>query len=594
MKPSAVDQAISAARSGDFTSAVKGFRKAIRKQPRQASHRYNFAIYHMQRGDAAAAASQLCEALKIEPNYEEAATRLSSLLAKYQLPADCKLNSFGLRAALNFFNIDHQAIAAAAFSQVRQHTIMADLLLLGKENGYDTAAQELLSFQGLPLLTDRLFLAALRAGVNRNQYLEFMLTQSRRLLLLGGSELNIGSSKIFDFAAALAHQCHNTEFVYPLSDDEREGIEALEAQEFSVQALISGDKKSAETCILLGLYKPIDTLVDWSGHMQSLAGLKPPALSQLVCAIVPQAQREAEIAASLPSLGALEDDVSRRVANQYEANPYPRWLSLPKPPENTRQTLLETVFGNKHPETFNGVHDILVAGAGTGRQAIYSSMVHGPKSRILAIDLSKRSLAYGARMAEEFGCHNIEFMQADILDLAGLNRRFDVIECSGVLHHMNDPFLGWRKLLAHLKPAGVMLVALYSAVSRKNIAALRNSPDYPGAGCNDDALRRYRAGLMANNDPLVQSEDFYTLSDFRDLVLHEHERQLTIPEISEFLNEAGLDFCGFVLPPEQTQAYASAFPQDQLPGSLENWWQFEQDNPHLFDAMYQFWCRKPA
>ena len=42
-------------------------------------------------------------------------------------------------------------------------------------------------------------------------------------------------------------------------------------------------------------------------------------------------------------------------------------------------------------------------------------------------------------------------MQADILDLAKLNKRFDIIESVGVLHHMENPMAGW-KVLTDTKP----------------------------------------------------------------------------------------------------------------------------------------------
>ena len=37
-------------------------------------------------------------------------------------------------------------------------------------------------------------------------------------------------------------------------------------------------------------------------------------------------------------------------------------------------------------------------------------------------------------------------MQADILNLNKLERQFDIIESSGVLHHMDEPLTGWRVL----------------------------------------------------------------------------------------------------------------------------------------------------
>ena len=59
-----------------------------------------------------------------------------------------------------------------------------------------------------------------------------------------------------------------------------------------------------------------------------------------------------------------------------------------------------------------------------------------------------------------------EYMQADILDLYDLDQAFDVIECCGVLHHMENPFKGWQVLANCLNPGGLMKVALYSKSAR--------------------------------------------------------------------------------------------------------------------------------
>ena len=67
-----------------------------------------------------------------------------------------------------------------------------------------------------------------------------------------------------------------------------------------------------------------------------------------------------------------------------------------------------------------------------------------------AFDLSRASLAYGMRMAEQMGAGNIEYLEADILDLDRMDQMFDVVECTGVLHHMADPMAGWSALTAKL------------------------------------------------------------------------------------------------------------------------------------------------
>ncbi len=239
--------------------------------------------------------------------------------------------------------------------------------------------------------------------------------------------------------------------------------------------------------------------------------------------------------------------------------------------------------------------DVLIAGAGTGQQALQSGFAYGPEARLLAVDLSAPSLAYGKRGADRYGVRNIEFLVADILDLDRLDRTFDIIECIGVLHHMADPWAGWRKLLDRLKPGGLMYIGLYSATSRANIASLRAAPDHPGAGCDDNAARAYRADLLLRRQgrlgaELRVSRNFYALSEFRDLVLHENEHHVSLPDIAGFLDREGLAFRGFTNEQVILDDFAAQHPHDPWPGKLEDWEHYERRNPRTFDAMYCFWC----
>src|SRR5205814_5471700 len=104
---------------------------------------------------------------------------------------------------------------------------------------------------------------------------------------------------------------------------------------------------------------------------------------------------------------------------------------------------------------------ILIAGCGTGRHPIQVARAY-PDVEILAVDLSLASLAYAARMTELLGISNIIYRQADILKLGDLDQRFAVVECSGVLHHLDDPLVGWRVLVKLLESDGLMRISLYS------------------------------------------------------------------------------------------------------------------------------------
>ena len=87
--------------------------------------------------------------------------------------------------------------------------------------------------------------------------------------------------------------------------------------------------------------------------------------------------------------------------------------------------------------------------------------------------LSISSLKYAKRKTEELGIENIEYIQHDILDLKNLKRKFDIIECVGVLHHMNDPFKGWSILTDCLNDGGLMNIGLYSKQARVQISRFK-------------------------------------------------------------------------------------------------------------------------
>jgi 2-polyprenyl-3-methyl-5-hydroxy-6-metoxy-1,4-benzoquinol methylase len=62
-----------------------------------------------------------------------------------------------------------------------------------------------------------------------------------------------------------------------------------------------------------------------------------------------------------------------------------------------------------------------------------------PSAKILAVDLSLASLSYAKHKTQAMRITNIEYDQADLLELGLLQRRFDIISSGGVLHHLADP-----------------------------------------------------------------------------------------------------------------------------------------------------------
>lgn len=94
---------------------------------------------------------------------------------------------------------------------------------------------------------------------------------------------------------------------------------------------------------------------------------------------------------------------------------------------------------------------VLIAGCGTSQHAIVVAK-QLPDAEILAIDLSRASLAYATIRAEEASVRNLAFRQADILGLTSAQGPFDYIECYGVLHHTQAPAEGLVALTHTLEP----------------------------------------------------------------------------------------------------------------------------------------------
>jgi hypothetical protein len=165
-----------------------------------------------------------------------------------------------------------------------------------------------------------------------------------------------------------------------------------------------------------------------------------------------------------------------------------------------------------------------------------------------------------------------------------------------VLHHLRDPFAGWRVLLSLLRPSGFMQVGLYSELARRPIVAASRFMAERGYGPSAEGIRRGRQELIAAADgparAVIELGDFYTVSDCRDLLFHAQEHRLTLPRIKAFLEDAGLRFLGFDLELWQLRAYASQWPSDTAMTNLEQWHVFETHHPETFLGMYQFWVRR--
>ena len=108
---------------------------------------------------------------------------------------------------------------------------------------------------------------------------------------------------------------------------------------------------------------------------------------------------------AIPHLTAITGEIETAVRQQYEENPYPRWVVPPSPPTAvTVDEYLRSRFplAPFRPLGDRGGIDVLVAGCGTGEHSIGTARRY-KSVKVLAIDLSLSSLTYAKRKTRELG-----------------------------------------------------------------------------------------------------------------------------------------------------------------------------------------------
>jgi tetratricopeptide (TPR) repeat protein/SAM-dependent methyltransferase len=461
-------------------------------------------------------------------------------------------------------------------------------------------ARELLGASGFGAISDCRLLACLMESTPIcDLALERFLTAIRHAILEVASTVTastIVDEKVLNLSCALARQCFLNEYIFDHSKEEIDRAEHL--RDLTTHAIETGAAVPDLWLAVVAAYFPLHSLA----VAGSLAGKRQSdVVERLLVQQVREPEQERQLRASIPMLTAIDDEVSVLVRQQYEENPSPRWEKAQPPIRAfTVDQFLRAKFpfaDFRHPHKTTDV-DILIAGCGTGQHAIETGQ-RIPASRILAIDLSLASLGYAARKTRALGLVHIEYAQADIIKLASIDRAFDLIEAGGVLHHLADPFAGWRMLLSLLRPGGVMGMGLYSELARAHVKAARALIAERGYRPTAEDIRRCRQELIGFEDGtpekrVTQAQDFFTTSECRDLLFHVQEHRHALPQIAAFLAENDLAFLGFELKAAAGEKYRARFPDDQAANNLDLWQIFENENPDTFVGMYQFWVQKKA
>ena len=204
--------------------------------------------------------------------------------------------------------------------------------------------------------------------------------------------------------------------------------------------------------------------------------------------------------------------------------------------------------------------DILVAGCGSNQGAVLAYT--NPKARIVAVDVSQASLDHHQHLKEKYRLSNLELIQLPIERIKSLNREFDLIISTGVLHHLEVPEEGLKALASCLRRDGVIALMLYAKYGRIGVELLQGVFRELGLGQNNPSVLMVKETLATLSDEhpvktyIGMAPDLEFDAGLVDTFLHGRDRSYSIDDCVELVHGAGLVFQDLFL---KTPYYAPVF-----------------------------------
>ncbi len=565
---------------GKLQEAEFSYRKAIEIKPDYADAHYNLGNTLKNLGKLQQAFDSYLKVIDINPTLSNIYPSITGIL-KDSDPS--QLNKSQLKYIINLLlkknNISHQELIRT-FNFIYRNEIISSL----KKIDSDFSEIEV-------LINNQVIINALKKIKFCDLELEAILTKLRRNIChrISKNIETINYSEL-QFISALGEQCFFNEYIYSFTEEEKVSLKNIIKR--------CKDNELKETNIaILSCYFPLYKLLDQIPSLKSFTSSNQ-SFKELIELQIIKPLKEIELSQNIKKIGGIIDEFSQKVKSQYEENPYPRWRSG-NPFKEQKLSILKAINNEIKPNSIiNNIGDkqlkILVAGCGTGNQILQSQRYKN--AQITGIDLSLSSLSYAQRNINELGINNVELIQMDILEVVLLKEQFDIIECGGVLHHMNNPSKGLQTLSRVLKTNGFLKLGLYSELARKDIVKARNYIASKNLQPNDEDIKDFREDVFSGKIEQISNlrnwSDFYTMSECRDLCFHAQEHRFTIKQIQETLKFHELKFLGFIRSQSIKSLYSKYFPEDKTQTSLQNWAKFEEKHPNTFVGMYKFWVCK--
>lgn len=169
---------------------------------------------------------------------------------------------------------------------------------------------------------------------------------------------------------------------------------------------------------------------------------------------------------------------------------------------------------------------VLEIGCGTGQLSVF--LASGGRA-VTGADFSLPSLRLARETAARCGV-SVAFVASDLRAPALSAGSFDVVICSGVLHHTADPRRSFSLIAPLARPGGVVVAGVYNAFARLPLRLRR-------------LLARLTRFRWIPGDPILRDRrDARREAWLRDQYQHPEEHVHTLREVQGWFCENGIDW----------------------------------------------------
>jgi len=155
-------------------------------------------------------------------------------------------------------------------------------------------------------------------------------------------------------------------------------------------------------------------------------------------------------------------DVTDAMKAFYMENPFPDYEDFDSMADLVAKSN-RSVFAQALDRTIPTRTRVLEVGCGTGQLSIFLSLA---QRQVFGVDLCPNSLHLGRRFRDRHNAQRPYFCQMNVFRPIFRPRSFDLVYCSGVLHHTGFPRRGFESICKLVKPNGYIIIGLYNRYMR--------------------------------------------------------------------------------------------------------------------------------